>query len=74
VLPAFLPGLKNRLGTMMELHAEIGRRFAAVAIEIIFPQRDVQIQNRTEVALPPPARALPTTKQRKLEDPSSDPD
>jgi len=74
VLSNFLPDLENRLGTIMELHAEIGRRFAAVAIEIIFPQRDVQIQNRTEVALPPQARSLPTTKQRKLEDPSSDPD
>jgi potassium efflux system protein len=74
VLPAFLPDLENRLGTMMELHAEIGRRFAAAGIEIAFPQRDVQIRNRTEVTLPTPARALPTTKHRKLEDPSSDPD
>jgi len=74
VLSNFLPDLENRLGTIMELHAEIGRRFAAAGIEIAFPQRDVQIRNRTEVALPTPARALPTTKHRKLEDPSSNPD
>jgi small-conductance mechanosensitive channel len=74
VLPAFLPDLENRLGTMMELHAEIGRRFAAAAIEVAFPQRGVQIRNRTEVALPTPARALPTTKQRKLEHQSSEAD
>lgn len=41
----FLANLDNRLPTRHDLHSQIMRKFAAVGIEISFPQRDLHIRS-----------------------------